>query len=333
MPDDSWGRSPYGRPSFNASVLSMMHLEPSPMMESSPAASIIDEKEEEEEEEEETKSLAESRYSRRSLGGTSTSTLGLHDSSRGTIFWLTRVQKYSSYAMSLFTSLHLANVSLIPASTGSVDASEAYLLMTREIYQTTLAEPFLVILPFFAHIGSGIALRLVRRTENVRRYGRVSPWPELSWISTSGYAFTLFYSAHVAMNRLLPLAVEGDSSNIGLAYVAHVFARHPAVAKIAYGGLIGVGASHMVWGAARWLGLAPSTRGWLQPRHSKNQSVIVDRKTRRERRRKWFGVQGVALGVAAAWAIGGIGVVSRGGASEGWVGNTYDALFTRVGLQ
>ena len=77
MADDSWGRGPYGRPSFNASVLSMMHLEPSPM--ESLAASTIDEKDEE--------SLAESTHSNRSLGSAPTSTLGLHDSSRGTIFW------------------------------------------------------------------------------------------------------------------------------------------------------------------------------------------------------------------------------------------------------
>lgn len=268
-----------------------------------------------------------------------------------------RVQKYSSYAMNLFTSLHLCNVSLFPATTGSVDASETYLLMTREIYQTTIAEPLLVALPFVAHVGSGVALRLLRRAQNVRRYGgampgmwalhrssesissstssrqrTASPWPPLSYISMSGYVFTLFYGAHVFMNRVLPIAVEGDSSNIGLGYVAHGFARHPIIARLAYVGLIAVGAGHIVWGSAKWLGLAPSTRGWLQPRSGAEASSAVDKKTRRQRRRTWISVHGAAVGVAALWAVGGLGVVARAGASSGWVGTLYDELFAKIGL-
>lgn len=271
---------------------------------------------------------------------------------------VTRIQRYSSYAMSLFTTLHLANVSLIPAATGSVDASETYLLMTREIYQTSLTEPLLVALPFVAHVGSGVALRLLRRAQNIRRYGRATPgwwplssstsslsekgerrrvstWPAVSWISVSGYAFTVFYAAHVFMNRVLPLAVEGDSSNIGLGYVSHGFAKHPVVARLAYIGLIGLGTGHMVWGMARWLGMAPSTRGWLPPRKAPGRDKVaatVDKKTRRERRRKWAAVHAVALAGAALWAVGGMGVVSRGGASGGWVGGIYDGLYAKVWL-
>ncbi|VUC34106.1 unnamed protein product [Clonostachys rosea] len=269
---------------------------------------------------------------------------GLSGTGRGAIYYLTRIQKYSSYAMSLFTTLHISNVSLIPAATGSVDASETYLLMTREIYQTSIAEPLLVILPVVAHVGSGVALRLLRRAQNVRRYGdrglwtgrgshgnTTSPWPEMSFISISGYAFMIFYSGHVLMNRLLPLAVEGDSSNVGLAYIAHGFARHPFVSWFSYIGLIGVGAGHMVWGTARWLGLAPSTRGWLKPRN-KTVSVVVDRKTRRQRRRRWLGVQGMTVLVAALWAVGGLGVVARGGPTSGWLGALYDNLYAKAGL-
>lgn len=252
--------------------------------------------------------------------------------------------------MSIFTTLHLANVSLIPAATGSVDASETYLLMTREIYQTTLTEPILVALPFIAHVGSGVALRLIRRAQNIRRYGgatpglwpvsrktgrRTSTWPAMSWISVSGYAFTIFYSAHVFMNRILPLAVEGDSSNIGLGYVSHGFAQHPLVARLAYVGLIGVGVSHMVWGAARWMGAAPSTNGWLQPRTAPGREKVansVDRKTKRERRRKWMAVHAVAVAGAALWMVGGMNIVGRGGASGGWVGGIYDGLYAKVWL-
>lgn len=253
--------------------------------------------------------------------------------------------------MAVFTSLHLANVSLIPAITRSVPGSETYLLMTREIYQTAITEPLLVALPVLAHVGSGVALRLLRRWQNMKRYGGSTPgmyalhklrrgggtpgkassislWPPLSYISLSGYAFTVFYTAHAFMNRALPLAVEGDSSNVGLAYVAHGFARHPAVAGIAYVGLIAVGCGHMVWGAAKWLNMAPSTRSWF----GGDGAIPLDRRTKKQRRKQWLSVQGVAVGMATLWAVGGLGVVSRGGSAEGWIGKLYDDVFARVGL-
>lgn len=253
--------------------------------------------------------------------------------------------------MGIFTSLHLANVSLIPAITRSVPGSETYLLMTREIYQTSLTEPILVALPVIAHIGSGVALRWLRRCQNVKRYGATpgmyalhrsrtelgedspkgsraaSPWPPLSNISISGYAFTIFYAAHVFANRVLPLQVEGDSSNIGLAYVAHGFARHPVIAWTSYIGLIAIGCGHMVWGQAKWLGIAPSTKTvWGM------DTVVVDKKTRKQRRRKWFALHGAVAAFVALWAVGGLGVVARGGAMEGWIGKVYDGMFAAVGL-
>ncbi|ODA84159.1 hypothetical protein RJ55_02677 [Drechmeria coniospora] len=249
----------------------------------------------------------------------------------GAIFYLTRVQRYSSYAMSVFTLLHLTNVSLIPAVTRSVAGSETYLLMTREIYQTSVTEPLLVALPVVAHVGSGVALRLLRRRQMMKRYGEGSSgtyalyrlvrasssklWPSLSYISMSGYAFAVFYSAHVLANRLLPLAVEGDSSNIGLAYIAHGFARHPTASWLAYVGLLAVGCGHMVWGAREMLlGPSNSTGGWRG-----SGMVTVDKNVKRQRRRKWLTVHGVALTVAGLWAVGGLGVVARGGAAEGWI--------------
>ncbi|KAG6002669.1 hypothetical protein E4U54_000818 [Claviceps lovelessii] len=271
---------------------------------------------------------------------------------RGAVYYLTRLQKYSSYAMGIFTALHLTNVSLIPAMTRTVPSSETFLLMTREIYQTTLSEPLIVFVPVLAHVGSGIALRLLRRWQNMERYGGRTPglhalgqlrdslsgesnggavrlWPRLSWISVSGYALTVCYGAHVFMNRVLPLLVEGDSSNIGLAYVAHGFARHPLTSYGAYLALLGTASGHMVWGMAKWLGWAPSTNSW---RGERGVVVVADKKTRRRRRTKWLGVHGVAVGVAVLWAVGGLGVVARGGLAEGWVGKVYDGLFEHVGL-
>ncbi|KAH7237403.1 hypothetical protein FSOLCH5_004791 [Fusarium solani] len=268
----------------------------------------------------------------------------------GPIFYLMRIQKFSSYAMGIFTSLHLANVSLIPAITRSVAGSETYLLMTREIYQTSLTEPILVALPVIAHVGSGIALRLLRRSQNMKRYGAAtpgmyalhrsrteledlksaksaSPWPALSNISISGYVFSAFFAAHVFVNRFLPLHVEGDSSNIGLAYIAHGFARHPAVAWFSYIGLLGVGCSHMIWGQAKWLGLAPSTKTVWGP-----GSMTINKKVRTQKRRRYTALHGVAISFAALWAVGGLGVVAKGGLTEGWIGRVYDAIFAAVGL-
>ncbi|KAM0325069.1 hypothetical protein ACHAQA_007608 [Verticillium albo-atrum] len=268
----------------------------------------------------------------------------------GSIYYLTRIQKYSSYLIPVFTTIHFANTSLIPLLTRSVPASETYLLQSRELYQTTFTEPLLVTLPIAAHIASGLALRLLRRAQNLARYGGSTPgmyalarsrtnspsrqsqvpagrpkalriWPPLSWIATSGYALAALVAGHVAVNRLLPLYVEGDSSNIGLAYVSHGFARHPVVSWLAYTALIAATAGHTVWGAARWAGIAPVAMGWrgAGPR-------VEDKKDRRRRRRAWWGVQGAVVAVAALWAAGGLGVVARGGLTHGWVGKVYDGI-------
>ncbi|TDZ15045.1 hypothetical protein Cob_v012038 [Colletotrichum orbiculare MAFF 240422] len=280
---------------------------------------------------------------------------GLSGSGHGAIFYLTRIQKFSSYLIPIFTTIHLANTSIIPLLAHSVSASETYLLQSREIYQTSLTEPILVGLPIAAHIASGVALRLVRRSQNLRRYGGNTPgmyalyrsntdkgygpstshpsnsatriWPHLSYISLSGYAFTALLAAHVGINRVLPLQVDGDSSNIGLAFVAHGFARHPIASWLAYTGLLVVGSGHMIWGAAKWLGLAPTAMGWRG-----SGASVVDKRTRRHKRRMWWALHGLSATVFGIWAAGGLGIVARGGVTDGWVGKLYDDLFSRIPL-
>ncbi|KZL83711.1 hypothetical protein CI238_07694 [Colletotrichum incanum] len=280
---------------------------------------------------------------------------GLSGSGHSAIFYLTRIQKFSSYLIPVFTSLHITNTSIIPLIARSVPASETYLLLSREIYQTSLTEPLLVALPIAAHVVSGIALRLVRRSQNLKRYGGNTPgmyalyraqtgktsrsltpsstnsagriWPPISYISISGYVFTALLAAHVGINRILPLQVEGDSSNIGLAFVSHGFARHPFVSWLAYTALLTVGCGHMVWGAARWLGLAPTAMGW-----SGSGTDVVDKKVRKRKRRSWWALHGVAAAAAGIWAAGGLGIVARGGLTHGWVGKLYDDLFTKIPL-
>ncbi|KAL2136549.1 hypothetical protein VTI74DRAFT_3094 [Chaetomium olivicolor] len=274
-----------------------------------------------------------------------TSSIGLSGSGHGPIYYLMRIQRYSSYTFSLFGALHLATTSLIPLAARSVAASESYLLLAREIYQTPLSEPLLVGLPILAHVGSGIALRLLRRSHNLRRYygeghrpavanrqGRrsgssYSGWPAFSLISASGYVFAGVLAAHVFMNRGLPLLVEGDSANIGLAYVAHGFVRHRVVSWLAYGVLLGAGCGHMIWGWAKWFGLAQGA-GWKLEKHTGN--AAVDRATKKKRRRRLMLINGVAAAAAAVWAAGGLGIVARGGETLGWVGKLYDGLYEKV---
>lgn len=221
-----------------------------------------------------------------------------------------------------------------------------------------MTEPLFVALPIAAHIASGIALRLVRRSQNLKRYGGATPavmptrsstgrsttsssssssthsaWPQLTWVSVSGYGFAAFLAAHAAVNRLVPLRVEGDSSNIGLAYVAHGFAAHPATSYAAYAGLLAFGCGHMVWGWAKWVGLA-QLAGWradiktVGTTRDRNEDV----RRRKRRRRIWLWVNGTAVAATAVWAAGGLGVVARGGRADGWVGKVYDELFAAAGL-
>ncbi|KAI1765683.1 DUF1691-domain-containing protein [Hypoxylon sp. FL1150] len=275
----------------------------------------------------------------------STSTLGLSGSGRGPIYYLSRIQRYSSYTFTFFAGLHVANTSIFPLVYQSVPYSEPFLLMARELYQTRLTEPLLVAIPVVAHVASGLAIRLLRRRQNLKRYygggtpgtwalGRKdsssitssssshSIWPTLSYVSVSGYAFVGLLASHVAMNRVLPLVVDGDSSNVGLQYVAHGFARHPLPPWVAYVLLLSVGVGHMVWGWATWLGVAPPV-SW--------KKTTVDKQLRKRRRRAWWAINGVAAAGAVIWAAGGLGVVARAGSAEGWLGTVYDNIYAAVG--
>ncbi|KAI0376791.1 DUF1691-domain-containing protein [Hypomontagnella monticulosa] len=259
---------------------------------------------------------------------TSTSTLGLSGSGsgHGPIFYLSRVQRYSSYTFSFFASLHIANTSIFPLIYQSVPYSEPFLLMAREIYQTPLTEPLLVALPVVAHVTSGLAIRLLRRRQNLKRYGghthHVRIWPPLSYISVSGYAFVGLLASHVSMNRILPLVVDGDSSNIGLQFVSHGFARHPLPPWIAFSLLLSVGVGHMVWGWAKWLNLTPPAN-W--------KKTTIDKQLRKRRRRAWWGIHGIAVAVTAVWAAGGLGIVARAGPVEGWLATVYDNIYIAIG--
>lgn len=254
-----------------------------------------------------------------------TQSIGL--SSHSPVWYLNRIQRYSSYAFSVFTAFHIANTAIIPLVTRSVPASEPYLLLTRPYYQSPIAEPFIVALPLLAHVGSGVALRLYRRHQNLKQYGAESKtdrrriaWPKISGTSKLGYLLVPLAAGHVFVNRIIPLWVEGGSSSINLGYVAHGFAKHPVVSYMGFASLITVGVWHTVWGWAKWLNLTPATvtTGGYDGQVS--------------RKRRWYLVNAVSALVAGIWLAGGLGVVARGGRVEGWVGREYDELYKRIPL-
>ncbi|KAH8642975.1 hypothetical protein IG631_00438 [Alternaria alternata] len=249
-------------------------------------------------------------------------TLGLRLGDHGTAWWLLRIQKYSSYTFTAFAALHITNVSIIPLATRSVLESNRYLLLTRPYYQSALTEPLLVGLPLVAHVTSGIALRLWRRRQALKKYGaetrtdkRTIPWPQLSGTSALGYALVPFASFHVWTTRILPLYAHGDSSLINLQYISHGFALHPAVSFTGFTALVGIGVWHFVWGAAKWLGWAPS-----QVKMTEEDRALV-------RKRRWYTINGISAALTALWLAGGLGVVGRDGKMVGWVGKEYDELY------
>jgi len=235
---------------------------------------------------------------------------------------VTRLQKYSSYVFTIYASFHITNTSIIPLITRSVPASETYLLLTRPYYHSFPFEPLLVTLPIATHILSGLALRIHRRNAIIARYGashvsvsdrfkqRVRVWPPVSWSSMSGYILTPLVLSHAFTNRLVPYIYEGGSSSVGLGFVSHGFAKHPFLAWSSYTALIAVAAGHFVWGAARW-------NGWL-PRGNDKRS-----------KRRWWVINAISAAVAALWMAGGLGVIGTG---EGWVGQVYDLLYSKVPL-
>jgi hypothetical protein len=244
-----------------------------------------------------------------------------------TAFVVVRVQKYSSYAFTIFASFHIANTSIIPLFTRSVLESNRYLLLTRPYYQSALAEPLVVALPLIAHVGSGIALRLYRRRQTLRRYGaetrqdkKTIAWPALSGTSALGYALVPLAVFHAWTTRGLPLYMHGDNSLINLSYISHGFALHPFVSFAGFTALISVGAWHAVWGWARWLGLAP------------NQVTDTDARRHLIKKRRWYCANAISAVVAGLWLAGGLGVVGRGGTTPGWIGKEYDELYKTVPL-
>jgi hypothetical protein len=240
---------------------------------------------------------------------------------------VSRVQKYSSYAFTVFASFHVANTALIPLLTRSVPESNRYLLLTRPYYQSTLTEPLLVALPLVAHISSGIALRFYRRRQALQRYGaethmdrKTIPWPPISGISALGYALIPLAGFHVWSTRILPTYMHGDNSMISLSYISHAFALKPFISFAGFSALVGVGAWHFAWGWAKWLNLTPP------------QVTDTESKRHLVKKRRWYAINGVSAVLAGLWLAGGLGIVGRGGKTGGWIGREFDELYNAMPL-
>lgn len=265
-----------------------------------------------------------------SSSSSTSNTLGLSFSGHSSIYYLSRLQKYSSYVFTAYAAAHIANTSIIPLITRSVPESERYVLLTRPYYQGIPFEPLLIVVPLWTHVLSGVALRVVRRNLNARRYGATERqdkpsflsaqfWPRVSGISKLGFALAPLVVGHVFINRAIPQQFAGGQSNVNLSYVSHAFAKHPIISYAGFSALIAIGAWHMTWGWAKWMGWTP-------------EQVTVAAGGEREiaKKRRWYVLNGLAAAMTALWMAGGFAVVGRGGPAPGYIGKLYDEMYRRI---
>lgn len=257
------------------------------------------------------------------------STTGLGLSQHSAIWYLQRVQKYSSYIFTAFATMHITNTSIIPLLTQSVPASEPYLLLTRPYYQSPGVEPLMVALPLWGHILSGVAIRVIRRNQNAKRYGDAYSqenkagfftkfWPKVSGTSRLGYIFVPLALGHIVLNRAIPRAYKSGGGNVDLAYVSHAFAKHPLVSFAGFAALLSVGCFHMTWGYAKYFGWTPDQ--------------VADTGAKRElrKKRRWYIINAVAAAITGLWMAGSFGVVARGGEAAGWVAREYNEMYRMI---
>jgi len=160
------------------------------------------------------------------------------------------------------------------------------------------------------HVASGLSLRLYRYFKQWQRYGSRPPksvdvwrWHNFSGVSRAGWLAIPAVVAHGVLMRVVPLAVDGDSSEIGLEYLAYGFWRGnwgKWIGGVFYTGFVGVVSYHVVCGWASYLKVHPRRRNMV-------------------------------LGAAATWAavwLAGLGrVVAGSGKVGGYMGRHYEQLY------
>lgn len=252
-------------------------------------------------------------------------TLGLHPTTISNT--LLALQKYSVIPPSLYLLGHYTSTALVPLLTQDIYSAERTLLLTRPYYQSWPLEPLLIFAPIATHVLSGVALRIHRRRISAKRHGgdtyaerRKIAWPKVSLTSALGFALYPMLAAHVIVNRVTPLKVEGGSSGVGLRYFAHGVAKHPVLSNIGYAIMVSVASWHFVGGAAKFL------------KASAEYVTGFGEEGRRQRQRRTWLVNGISALVAAGWIAGGLGVIGRAGAGTGWEAKNWDAILKQVPL-
>ncbi|EGC45475.1 conserved hypothetical protein [Histoplasma capsulatum var. duboisii H88] len=263
-------------------------------------------------------------------------------SGKGWEYWLSILQRTSTYAPTFFLTLHLTNTSLIPLMTNSITAAEPYLLLTRPLYQSPALEPFLLTLPVLTHLSAGVALRILRARRRARLYGaetraqrhefRASGnWKRPSVQARLGYLLLPLFASHVLVNRVVPVYVDGGSSGVGLGFVAHGIARAPWLMRGWYAALVGVGVWHVVGGWAWWMGYKTEMTETGKSR-GPNGGVLGSMDWRRRSRNVRWVVIGVSATGIALWLAGGLGVLGRGELGMGWEAKGWDKIYKEVPL-
>ncbi|KAK9478766.1 ATP synthase E chain-domain-containing protein [Lipomyces japonicus] len=165
---------------------------------------------------------------------------------------LVAARRYSAYALAGFVGLHAAAVVITPALAG-LEAADGAIALGRAIYHAPAVESVLLAAAT-CHVAAGAGLRLVRPRARQRFQPR-SRRLHFSAVAATGYALLPLLAGHVAITRLVPLAVDHDSAAVNLAYVARGFRSHRALSWVAYAGLVSLASFHVVYGGARWLTL------------------------------------------------------------------------------
>jgi hypothetical protein len=225
--------------------------------------------------------------------------------------------------------------------TRSVPSSESYLLLTRPIYQAPGLEHLVLTLPVLAHIVSGVALRNIRAARRARLYGAETRaqrdtlyfWPRVSLQARLGYFVVPLIGLHVLVNRATPLIVDGGSSGVGLAYVAHGFARSPMFWNVFYFFFVTASVWHFVGGWATWMGWRVTTTRKERGKKGSLDGLLgfSDSNTRSKRQRKmWWVVNGVAAAGATFWLAGALGIVGRAGEGAGWEAKGWNEMYSQV---
>lgn len=164
---------------------------------------------------------------------------------------LTGTQKYSAFLFTAFLGLHATTVIVAPLF--GMDAANKTLSFTRAIYHAPYAESILVYGAIVAHLLSGWGLRIRKMIHDYQKYGELKASKYISKISLTGMMFTPIIAGHIAVTRLVPLYVSGDSSYVSLDYIGHLADHHRLLGNFALFGIATITGLHVSAGLKKFL--------------------------------------------------------------------------------